>query len=386
MPELATVLQQSLDNLEQMHLRRTLKPVRRDDATHIIKGGKKLVSFACNNYLGLTHHPAIKEAALKALEEYGTGSGASRLVSGNILPYRELEERLAKLKGTDAALVFGSGYLANVGTIPALMKKEDFILMDEYVHASLIDGILYSGARWIRFLHNDMADLEKQLLRHRHRHRHCLIVTDGVFSMDGDIAPLDKISELAKRFDCWTMTDDAHGLGVLARGHGSKQMFGDNVHVDIQMGTLSKAAGAYGGYVCGSHTLIEYLQNTARSLIYSTALPPVVIATGIAALDLIMQDPQWCMRPLQKATLFTRTLGLPDPESPIVPIILGEAEAAVKAALKLEQRGFLVAPIRPPTVPAGTSRLRFAFSAMHENEDILRMGEVVQEEGWVKQA
>lgn len=382
MPDLATVLQQSLDNLEQMHLRRTLKPVRRDDAAHIIKGGKKLVSFACNNYLGLTHHPAIKEAALKALEEYGTGSGASRLVSGNILPYRELEERLARIKGTDAALVFGSGYLANVGIIPALIKKEDFILMDEYVHASLIDGILFSGAKWLRFSHNDMGDLEKQLLRHRNRHRHCLIVTDGVFSMDGDIAPLDKISALAKRFDCWTMTDDAHGLGVLAKGHGSRKLFGDDVHIDIQMGTLSKAAGAYGGYVCGSHTLIEYLQNTARSLIYSTALPPVVIATGIAALDLILKNPEWCARPLQKATLFTRTLGLPDPESPIVPLILGEAETAVKAALKLEQRGFLVAPIRPPTVPAGTSRLRFAFSAAHEDEDILRMAEVVAEEGW----
>ncbi len=382
MPELAVIAQQALDKIEQMHLRRTLKPVRREDGIHLSKGGKSLISFSCNNYLGLTHHPAIRAAAQKALEEYGTGSGASRLVTGNFVLYRDLEEKLAALKHTDGALVFGSGYLANMGVIPALMQSEDLILMDELVHASLIDGIRFSGAKWMRFKHNDMKDLERLLHRHRNRHRHCLIVTDGVFSMDGDIAPLDTISELAKQYDGWVMTDDAHGLGVLADGQGSRALFSDTTKIDLQMGTLSKAAGGYGGYVCAAHSVIEYLQNTARTLIYSTALPPVVIAIGIAALDVMMNDKELCALPLRKATLFTDTLGLPKPQSPIVPLILGEAEATMRASLVLEQRGYLVAAIRPPTVPEGTSRLRFAFSALHEDKDILALAELVREKGW----
>jgi 8-amino-7-oxononanoate synthase len=292
-------------------------------------------------------------------------------VTGNHPLYAELETRLARLKGTDAACVFGSGYLANAGIVPVLVGEGDLLLVDALSHACLWAGAQLSRATVLIFRHNDVNHAADLLAAERGRHRHALIVTDRVFSMDGDVAPLVELSALARAHDTWLMSDDAHGLGVVA----------DDAHLaDLQMGTLSKALGSYGGYVCASRAVIDLIQTRARTLIYSTGLPPASVAAAIAALDVIAGDPALAARPLAKAKQFTRALDLPQAQSPIVPIILGNAAAALAASQVLEREGFLVAAIRPPTVPAGTARLRFAFTAGHPDNEIARLARVVREQ------
>jgi 8-amino-7-oxononanoate synthase len=336
-----------------------------------------LLSFSCNDYLNLSRHPAIIKAAVEAAQRYGVGAGASRLVTGNHPLYDELESRLARLKGTEAACVFGSGYLANIGIIPALAGAGDLILVDELSHACIHAGAKLSGASVQRYRHGDVGHAEALLAEHRGGHAHALIATDGVFSMDGDLAPLEELSALAKRHDAWLLADDAHGLGVVGHGRGSSYANG-GADVPLQMGTLSKAVGAYGGYLCASQAVIDLMHTRARPFIYSTGLPPPVVAAAIAALDLIEGDRALTEEPLRKARLFSRALNLPEAQSAIVPVIVGEAEAALAASEMLEAEGFLVVAIRPPTVPVGTARLRFAFTAQHPEADIERLAGIVR--------
>jgi 8-amino-7-oxononanoate synthase len=366
-----------LAELERASLRRTLAESFRENGPWVTREGRRFLSFSCNDYLNLTHHPALKAAATAAIEDYGVGAGASRLVTGNHPLFRELEEGLARLKGTEAACVFGSGYLANAGVVPALAGAPDLILIDELAHACLWAGTQLSRAQTLVFRHNDVAHAKALLSANRARVRNSLLVTDGVFSMDGDLAPLQELAPLCAAFDTWLMTDDAHGLGVIGEGRGSAFAAG-GARVPLQMGTLSKAIGGYGGYLCASRTVIDLMKTRARTLIYSTALPPASVAAAIAALTIIESEPELAAKPLAKARAFTSRLGLAQAQSPIVPLIIGDPDAALQASNKLAEEGFLVTAIRPPTVPAGTARLRFAFTALHPGEEIARLADAVR--------
>lgn len=366
--------------LERTQLRRTPAVTART-GIWVERDGRRLLSFSCNDYLNLSQHPQVIAAAIDATKRYGVGAGASRLVTGNHPLYAELETRLARLKGTEAACVFGSGYLANTGIIPALAGPDDLIVMDELSHACIHAGAKLSGAEIQRYRHGDPSHAEEILGAHRGTKKRALIATDGVFSMDGDIAPLAALSQLAQRFDAWLLSDDAHGLGVIGGGRGSTFVNGaahSPIAVPLQMGTLSKAVGAYGGYLCASNAVIDLMRTRARTFIYSTGLPPAVVAAAIAALDVIERDPAYAAEPLRKARLFTRALNLPDAQSAIVPVIVGDTAAALAASDRLCDNGFLVVAIRPPTVPAGTARLRFAFTAPHDDSDIARLAELVR--------
>jgi len=364
--------QAKLDELESQSLKRTLVPTARLDGLWVTRGERRLLSFSCNDYLNLTHHPAVKAAAIQAIETYGVGSGASRLITGDTPLLSALEQRLATLKGAQAACVFGSGYLTNVGVITTLIGRADLVLVDELAHSCIHMGARLSGARSITFAHNDAEDLAEKLEAHRGEAVHALVVTDGVFSMDGDIAPLDRLSAVCLANDAWLMVDDAHGLGVVGDGAGSAALFPD-AHVDLQMGTLSKALGGYGGYVCATAPVIDLLKTRARTFVYTTGLPPANAAGALAALDVIAAEPERVAAPLAHARRFTAALGLPEAQSCIVPVMLGSAERALGVARALEADGFLVVAIRPPTVPAGTARLRVAFTAGHSIEEIDRL-------------
>jgi 8-amino-7-oxononanoate synthase len=367
-----------LAELARGSLRRTLVDTTRVTGIRVLRNGRPLVSFCCNDYLNLTHHPAVKEAAIAALRTHGVGAGASRLVTGNHPLFAELEARLARLKDTEAACVFGSGYLANAGIVPALAGADDLVLIDELAHACLWAGARLARATVVPYRHSDTAHVSDLLGQHRARHPRALILTDGVFSMDGDVAPLPQLAALARRHDAWLLSDDAHGLGVVGGGRGSTFAAGARADVPLQMGTLSKAVGAYGGYLCASAAVIELIRNRARTLIFSTGLPPAIAAAAIAALDLIEREPAYAALPLAKARTFARLAGLPEPQSPIVPLVLGAADVALEASRLLEEHGFLVTAIRPPTVPAGTARLRFTFTAEHPDDQIARLAELVR--------
>jgi 8-amino-7-oxononanoate synthase len=367
-----------LATLDARHLRRALVTSVRHDGVLVERGGRQLISFSCNDYLGLSTHPALAEAAREATGRYGVGAGASRLVTGNHPLYEALEGRLARLKGTAAACVFGSGYLANTGIVPALVGRDDLVVIDELAHACLHAGARLAGATIMAFRHNDVADLRALLAERRARHPRAMILTDGVFSMDGDLAPLVELGRLAEAYDAWLMADDAHGIGVIGEGRGSTFAGAEPAAVPLQMGTLSKAIGGYGGYLCASAPVIDFIKNRARTFVYSTGLPPAVIAAAIAALDLIAGNPDYVALPLRKAKAFTARAGLPEAASPIVPVIVGSAPAALAAANMLEAEGFLVVPIRPPTVPDGTARLRLAFTARHDDADIARLADIVR--------
>ncbi len=366
--------------LERAQLRR-MPVVTMRAGIWVERDGRRLLSFSCNDYLNFSQHPQIIAAAIDAIKNYGIGAGASRLVTGNHALYKELETRLARLKGTEAACVFGSGYLANTGIIPAVVGADDLILVDELAHACIHAGAKLSGARVHLYRHCDLRHAEAILAQHRAGKKRALIATDGVFSMDGDIAPLASLSDLARRFDAWLLSDDAHGLGVVGDGRGStfvNTAANAKIDVPLQAGTLSKAVGAYGGYLCASRAVIDLMRTRARTFIYSTGLPPAIVAAAIAALDLIERNPGYAAEPLRKARLFTRALNLPEAQSAIVPVIVGDAAAALAASDLLRDNGFLVVAIRPPTVPAGTARLRFAFTAQHGDDDIARLADIVR--------
>src|SRR5450432_2529248 len=350
MSSLDPFAQAKLDDLKRRHLHRALAETLREDGIWVERDGRRLLSFSCNDYLNLTQHPAIKQAAQAAIEKYGAGSGASRLVTGNHPLYTELEARLAHIKQTEAACVFGSGYLANAGIIPVLIGRDGLVLADELSHACLFAGAQLSRGKVLTFRHNDVAHLRELLRDNRAAHDHVMIVTDGVFSMDGDLAPLAELNAQAGEYDAWLMSDDAHGLGVVGGGRGSSFAGNTHIPVPLQMGTLSKAVGAYGGYLCASAPVIDLIRNRARTLIYSTGLPPSCVAASIAALDLIEREPGYAALPVQKAQVFTRLTNLPEAQSPIVPVIIGDEEEALAASRLLADEGFLAVAIRPPTV------------------------------------
>ena len=369
MPSLEDFTTEKLTKFAEKGLSRQLYEDIRHDGVHVTHDGKPYISFTCNDTFGLTHHPEVKQAAIQATKEFGTGSGASRLVTGNHPLYTTLENTLAALKNTESALVFGSGYLANLGVISSLMTKGDLIIADKYIHACMLDGARLSGASLLRFQHNDLSHCVDLLKKHRKNYKKCLILTETIVSMDGDKAPLNDLLTIADDHDCWLLSDDAHGLGMLEKPRPHPN--------HIQVGTLSKAAGCYGGYVCASKSVTNYFINTARSLIFTTALPPSVLASAQKALEIIQNNDDLAKKALSNAQLFTTLAGLPIAQSTIVPLILGDEEKALKASGFLKNSGFLVSAIRPPTVPKGTARLRFTFSALHDEKYIQRLADTV---------
>jgi 8-amino-7-oxononanoate synthase len=332
--------------------------------------GRTILNFSSNDYLGLCQEPALAEAGRRALAEWGTGAGASRLVVGHLGPHAALEEALARFEGTEAALVFSSGYAANVGTVSALLAEGDAVFSDELNHASLIDGCRLSKARILRYRHRDVDEL-RSLLRDTPARRR-LVVTDTVFSMDGDLAPLEELAPLCAEEGVALMVDEAHATGVFGpNGGGLCEAKG--VVPDVRIGTLSKALGSAGAWVAGASDVVELVLNRARSFVFSTGLPPATCAVGQAAVELVQRDGPRRQRLWQNTERLAARLGVPA-TSPIFTVVLGEPEAALGASKQLEAQGLLVKAIRPPTVPKGTSRLRISLSAAHTEEEIDQLG------------
>jgi 8-amino-7-oxononanoate synthase len=368
-------IQNELEALKRQGLYRELRRVEGEQGPTLVLDGHEVLNFSSNNYLGLANHPALKKAAKEAIDRYGCGAVASRLISGNMALHEELEEKIAALKGTEAALVFNSGFQANVGIIPALAAEGDTIFSDELNHASIIDGCRLARAETVVYPHCDPAGLEDALKNSQANGRK-LIVTETLFSMDGDEAPLAEIVLLSERYGALVMVDEAHATGVAGpNGAGVVAKLGLGDRIPIQMGTLGKALGGFGAYVAGSHALRELLINRCRSFIFTTALPPPVLAAAIAAIDLLYQEPQrrlalWHnIRALREGL---RNLGfsLGSGESQIVPLVTGDAEKCMAFSERLLEKGVFAQGIRPPTVPEGTSRLRITLMATHTHEHL----------------
>ncbi len=356
-----------LQNLKEKNLYRSLVVSDVVDSVTIKRGKKKLISFSSNDYFGLSQNVAVKKAAIDAIKKFGVGAGASRYVLGNNSLYKKLEKAISKFKKCDDAIVFSSGYACAIGVIPALAGEGDLIVADRLIHSSLIDGAKLSGARFMRFLHNDILSCQKILEENRKKFKKCLIVTETIFSMDGDMGDIVGLLHLAKKFDCLLISDDAHGLGFEVVSHPQH----------LQLGTFSKAFGSLGGYVAGEKNLIDYLRNFSKSQIYSTALPPCVIAASLTSLKII-QKRNLGKKAFANAQYFCELINLPNPESAIVPIILGEAKKVLDVAKALEEKGILISAIRPPTVEAGKSRLRITFSSMHKKFQIKQLAEILR--------
>ena len=344
-------------------------------AAHVTVGGAEKLLLASNNYLGLVDHPHLKRAAQEAVERYGCGSGGSRLTTGTLPLHTKLEEELAAFKGTESALLFDTGYMANVGILSALGQEGTVFFSDELNHASIIDGCRLSRAKTVVYRHSDMKDLEEKLTARAQ----CpgVIVSDAVFSMDGDIADLPRILELARKYHVWSMVDEAHSTGVIGgMGRGICEHFHLREKPDVLMGTLSKALASEGGYVCGSRLLIDYLKNTARSFIFSTSQSPANLAAASAALQLLQEEPERVARLQENVRVFCAALAENGvearSETAIVPLIIGEESLAVKIAKDLERQGILVSAIRYPTVAKGAARLRVALAATHTEEELKR--------------
>jgi glycine C-acetyltransferase len=353
-----------------------------------IYDGREVINLASNNYLGLCDHPKLKEAALKATEQYGVGSGAVRTIAGTMKIHLELEEKIAAFKNVEACVVFQSGFTANAGTVSSILGKEDFILSDELNHASIIDGARLSRAKIKVFRHKDVAHCEELLKEVQNEPGRKLVITDGVFSMDGDIGPVDKLADLAEKYGAIMMVDDAHASGVLGRnGRGSVDHFHCHGRVDVQVGTLSKAIGALGGYVCGSRDLIEYLYHRARPFLFSTSHPPSVAATCIAAFDLLENEPERIERLWDNTRYFKQQLTsagfdvggktTPASETPITPILIGEGKLTMEFSEALFEAGLLATGIAFPTVPEGKARVRTIVSSEHTKAQLDRALEIL---------
>ena len=366
---------QEITNLETRHLRRQLRIVESPSDTTITIEGRQFISMASNNYLGLANHPAVNRAAIEAIEQWGVGAGAARLISGTMTPHHQLEQDLAQFKQVEAALTFGTGYTTNLGLIPSLIDRDGLILADRYCHASLIEACRLSRARLRVFHHNDVEHLEK-LLKKREKAWPSLVVTEGVFSMDGDLAPLPDLLTLCQTHEATLVIDDAHGTGVMGKnGRGTIEHFGVDPQDVIQMGTLSKAIGTSGGYVAGPASLKDYLINTAKAFIYTTAQPPAIAAAASAAIRIIQHEPARRERlRTNRDALHTALTGmgfqLADSQSPILPIIVKSPETALKMSQALYEAGVYVPAIRPPTVPKHSSRLRLTVSSEHTQEQL----------------
>lgn len=366
-----------IDRLTRSGLYRSLQSIEPSANGRATIAGKEAILLCSNNYLGLADHPALKKAALNAVSRYGTGSGASRLVSGNLELHERLEKRIAAFKGAEAAILFNSGYSANTGTIQAVVGRGDTIYSDRLNHASIVDGALLSRARLVRYPHNDHQALRTLLEKDRNSGRR-LIVTDGVFSMDGDIAPLKELAALKKEFNALLMVDDAHATAVMGRhGRGSADLLGVSGDIDIQMGTLGKGLGSFGAYVAGSRELIEYLMNSSRSFIFSTSLPPAALAASITAIEIAtsaegddLRSRLEANRGLFAGLLETAGLNTMGSRTQIIPVMVGEAAETMNFSRALLEEGIFVQGIRPPTVPAGSCRLRCTVMAVHTPADL----------------
>jgi glycine C-acetyltransferase len=354
--------------------------------------GRKVINLASNNYLGLTTHPKLREAALEATRKYGVGSGAVRTIAGTMKIHMELEEKIARFKNVEACVVFQSGFAANAGTVSAVLGKDDFIISDQLNHASIIDGARLSKAKILVFRHKDIGHAEEQLVSVKHQPGRKLLISDGVFSMDGDIGPLPQLCDLAEKYSAIMMVDDAHASGVLGRnGRGTVDHFKVHGRVDIQVGTLSKAVGALGGYVCGSHDLIDFLYHRARPFLFSTSHPPSVAATCIAAFEVLENEPERIEKLWENTRFWKKELGLlgfdiggkttPASETPITPIIIGEGKLTMEFSRELFQEGVLGTGITFPTVPEGKARIRTIMTATHKKTELDQALEVLKKVG-----
>ena len=367
-------IEERLEDIRGRGLYRKLRCVSGPQGPRVLLDGRPVLLLCSNNYLGLADHPRVREAAAEAAMRYGAGSGASRLISGNMTIHRRLEDQLAHFKGAEACLLFGSGFLANAGVVSALAGEGDVVFSDALNHASIIDGCRLSRAETFVYDHCDTDHLEWGL--RQAEGRGSLIVTDGVFSMDGDIAPLAEIVELAQRYDARVMVDEAHGTGALGPdGRGAVADAGLEDEVDVIVGTLGKALGSYGAYVCCDAQIAKYLINTARTLIFSTALPPPAVAAAMAALGLLREQPRRVEKLQRNAAvlreaLVAEGLPVPDGETQILPVIVGDANEAVQASERALEKGVFAQAIRPPTVPAGSSRLRLTVMASHTRSEL----------------
>ncbi len=367
------------DELQALHesgLYNRIRTLGSPQGAWLMVDGKRVLNFCSNNYLGLANHPRLRQAAQEAIEKYGIGPAAVRTIAGTMDLHVELERRLAAFKGVEAAITFQSGFNANLGTIPALVGRGDVIFSDELNHASIIDGCRLSRAEIVRYNHCDVADLEAKLKAHRHQYRRALVVTDGVFSMDGDVAPLDKIYEVTQHYDAILMVDDAHGEGVLGRGgRGIVDHFDLHGKVDIEVGTLSKAFGVVGGVVAGNAKIIEWLRQRGRPFLFSSAMTVPDVAACLAALDLLEESTDLVDKLWENTRYFKREmkrLGFDTGQSvtPITPIMLGEAKLAQEFSQQLFEHGVFATAIGYPTVPKGKARIRVMISAAHEKEDL----------------
>jgi glycine C-acetyltransferase len=369
-------LTDALDELKQKGTYFKLRILEDEQAPACTYDGKRVINLASNNYLGLCDHPKLREAATQAIAEHGVGSGAVRTIAGTMRIHMELEEKIARFKNVEACVVFQSGFTANAGTVGSLLGKEDFILSDELNHASIIDGARLSRAKIKVFRHRDVAHCEELLKEIENEPGRKLIITDGVFSMDGDIGPVDKLADLAEKYGAIMMVDDAHASGVLGRnGRGSVDHFGCHGRVDVQVGTLSKAIGALGGYVCGSRDLIDYLYHRARPFLFSTSHPPSVAATCIAAFDILENEPERIERLWSNTSYFKEQLAAtgfdiggvstPASETPITPILIGDGRKTMDFSKALFDAGLMATGIAFPTVPEGKARVRTIMTSEH---------------------
>jgi glycine C-acetyltransferase len=376
-----------LDELKQRGTFFKLRVLDDEQGAVCTYDGKKVINLASNNYLGLCNHPKLREAAIAATKKYGVGSGAVRTIAGTMRIHMELEEKIAAFKNVEACVVFQSGFTANAGTVSSILGKEDFILSDELNHASIIDGARLSRAKIKVFRHKDVAHAEELLREIENEPGRKLIITDGVFSMDGDIGPVDKLADLAERYGAIMMVDDAHASGVLGRnGRGSVDHLGAHGRVDVQVGTLSKAIGSLGGYVCGSRDLIDYLYHRARPFLFSTSHPPSVAASCIAAFDLLENEPERIERLWANTAYFKQQLAetgfdiggvsTPASETPITPIILGDGRKTMEFSKALFEAGVMATGIAFPTVPEGKARVRTIMTSEHTREQINQALEV----------
>lgn len=365
-----------LDELKDQGVYRKLTVLGSASGPRCVINGKEVINLSSNNYLGFANHPRLKEAAKKAIDEWGVGAGAVRTIIGNMSIHEQLEEKIAKFKHVEAVLVFQSGFTANAGCIPAITEKGDVIITDELNHASIIDGCRLSKADVVRYKHSDMEDLERVILEVKDKYNVKLIITDGVFSMDGDIAKLPEIVELAEKYGCLTYVDDAHSSGVLgSNGQGSAHHFGLSDRVDIQIGTLSKAIGVVGGYVAGRRNLIEWLNHRGRPFLFSTALPPAVVMACMEAIDILSEsteltDKMWENARYLKDGLNKLGFNTGNSETPITPVIAGEATKAIELSKRLFEEGVFAQSIVFPTVARDAARVRTIVTAAHTKEDL----------------
>lgn len=390
-PQLSYLADQ-MNELRQKGTHFKLSVLEDEQSPECTVDGKRVINLASNNYLGLTTHPKLREAAIEAIKKYGVGSGAVRTVSGTMSIHMELEEKIARFKNTEACVVFQSGFAANAGTVSAILGKDDFIISDELNHASIIDGARLSRAKIKVFRHKDAAHAEELLKEVANEPGHKLIITDGVFSMDGDIGPLPALCDLAEKYGAIMMVDDAHSSGVLGRnGRGTIDHHKVHGRVDVQVGTLSKAIGSLGGYVCGSKELIDFLYHRARPFLFSTSHPPSVAATCIAAFDVLENEPALMDKLWANTRFFKKELGLlgfniggintPASETPITPIIIGDGKLTMDFSRELFNEGVFVPGIAFPTVAEGKARLRTIMSAAHTQDQLTKALEILKRVG-----